>query len=297
MGTSASASKLLIQEPPLQVLPGLAVAIGLNEAIILQQLHFLLLNRPPFVFEGRGWIIVTLEGWHGMLPWWSEHTIRRALERLEGLGLVLSCQPDGFNRATYYAIDYDKLDGDPTPPDDDYLADHLAESSDACGQNGHFDAANLATSLNVNKTPEEIKKEAGGRGGLPPLQGDYLAAAEQCKLVTSALWNEGRGVPILHPRKPPSMAAGMAKSGLPPGQLVEAYRWGAGQAWCVPRICDMAAWASSGAPWLKLHQQWRANCIPLPRQPAGVLETELEPLDEDYRRMADTAVGPTGSAA
>ena len=33
-------SKLLMGESPLQVLPGLAVLIGLDEAIFLQQLHY-----------------------------------------------------------------------------------------------------------------------------------------------------------------------------------------------------------------------------------------------------------------
>lgn len=33
---------LLIEEPPLQILPSLAAAIGLNEAIVLQQLYWLL---------------------------------------------------------------------------------------------------------------------------------------------------------------------------------------------------------------------------------------------------------------
>ena len=35
---------LLISEPPLQVLPSLAVKIGLNEAIVLQQIHYWLLK-------------------------------------------------------------------------------------------------------------------------------------------------------------------------------------------------------------------------------------------------------------
>ena len=33
-------SKLLINEHPLQVLPSLATKIGLNEAIVLQQIHY-----------------------------------------------------------------------------------------------------------------------------------------------------------------------------------------------------------------------------------------------------------------
>ena len=46
-------SKLLIDEPPLQVLPSLALKIGLNEAIILQQVHYWLnpkLNPLRVVF-------------------------------------------------------------------------------------------------------------------------------------------------------------------------------------------------------------------------------------------------------
>jgi hypothetical protein len=31
---------LLIEEPPMQVLPSLAAAIGLEEALFLQQLHY-----------------------------------------------------------------------------------------------------------------------------------------------------------------------------------------------------------------------------------------------------------------
>ena len=39
-----SIGKLLIDDQPLQVLPSLAEAIGLNEALILQQIHWLLLR-------------------------------------------------------------------------------------------------------------------------------------------------------------------------------------------------------------------------------------------------------------
>ena len=43
-------SKLLINEQPLQVLPSLAEAIGLNQAIALQQVHYWLENaRKPMM--------------------------------------------------------------------------------------------------------------------------------------------------------------------------------------------------------------------------------------------------------
>jgi hypothetical protein len=42
---------LLIKEPPLQVLPSLAVAIGLKPALVLQQLYWLSQRAPD------GWVV------------------------------------------------------------------------------------------------------------------------------------------------------------------------------------------------------------------------------------------------
>jgi len=44
-------SKLLIDEYPLQVLPSLAVIYGLNEAIILQQVHYWIKDRKAVIGE------------------------------------------------------------------------------------------------------------------------------------------------------------------------------------------------------------------------------------------------------
>ena len=70
-------TKLPISEPPLEVLPTLARAIGLNEAIILQQLHCRL-ERSDHEHEGRRWVYNTLEQWQEQCPFWSIPTIKRA---------------------------------------------------------------------------------------------------------------------------------------------------------------------------------------------------------------------------
>jgi len=54
--------KLLINENPLQVLPGLAKMIGLNEAIFLQQLHYWL-DKSAHNLDERRWIYNTAAGW------------------------------------------------------------------------------------------------------------------------------------------------------------------------------------------------------------------------------------------
>ena len=54
-------SSLLMNESPLCVQPSLAVAIGLNEAIFLQQCHYWL--NPKFnknFIEGKHWVHKTL---------------------------------------------------------------------------------------------------------------------------------------------------------------------------------------------------------------------------------------------
>ena len=55
-------NKLLISEQPLQVLPGLAAKIGLNEAIFLQQLHYWLVKSKHEHDELR-WVYNTYEEW------------------------------------------------------------------------------------------------------------------------------------------------------------------------------------------------------------------------------------------
>ena len=100
-------SKLIIEEPPLQVLPSLAIAIGLNEAIVLQQLHYLL-RDPRFGkrIAEKQWIFNTVEQWRASyFPFWNERTIRRIFDRLSELRLIETCQPEGrISRRKYFRI-------------------------------------------------------------------------------------------------------------------------------------------------------------------------------------------------
>ena len=105
--------KLLLDEPPLVILPSLAVKIGLPEAIVLQQVHYWLLStkethRENHYFEERWWVYNTYEEWQRTFPFWSERTIQRIILNLEELGLLLSVQPQKhrLDRRKWYSIDY-----------------------------------------------------------------------------------------------------------------------------------------------------------------------------------------------
>ena len=102
--------KLLINEPPLQVLPTLARLIGLNEALFLQQLHYWL-GRSRHERDGRRWTYGTYNDWLPQFPFWSLSTIKRTVRNLEKRRLVISEQFEkrDWIRKKWYTIDYDTL--------------------------------------------------------------------------------------------------------------------------------------------------------------------------------------------
>ena len=51
-------NKLLLNEPPLMILPTLASNIGLNEAIFLQQLHYWIEKSTTYFDDKSGYIRV-----------------------------------------------------------------------------------------------------------------------------------------------------------------------------------------------------------------------------------------------
>jgi hypothetical protein len=115
--------KLLFDESPLVVQPTMAKAIGLNEAIVLQQIHYWLRNgKSGKEIEGVRWIWNSLSDWQVQFPFWSESTIYRTLQSLEEKKLIKTgCfnQRKG-DRTKWFTIAYDLLEaiekgGDETP--------------------------------------------------------------------------------------------------------------------------------------------------------------------------------------
>ena len=103
-------NKLLINEYPLQVLPSLAVEVGLNEAMILQQIHYWL-NTSKHHHDGKKWIYNSYPEWQKQFPFWSERTIKRIFGSLEKQNLlhVGNYNKAGFDRTKWYSVNYETL--------------------------------------------------------------------------------------------------------------------------------------------------------------------------------------------
>lgn len=129
-------SKLLIDDYPIQVLPKLAEEIGLNEAIILQQIHYWL-NSSKHNYDGKRWIYNSYPKWIEQFPFWSESTIKRTITSLEKQNLVHvgNYNKAGFDRTKWYSINYTTLNKLMTRPSGQNDPTMRSNWHDGIGQN------------------------------------------------------------------------------------------------------------------------------------------------------------------
>jgi len=103
--------KLLMNEEPIPLLPSLAMKVGLNAALFLQQLHYRL-NISKNIREGHKWVFNTYDDWIEEFPFWSLNTIKRITYDLEQKGYLVSTSKHNkmkIDNTKWYRIDYEQL--------------------------------------------------------------------------------------------------------------------------------------------------------------------------------------------
>lgn len=110
-------SSLLIDEQPLQVIPSLAEALGVNAAILLQQINYWVKHAERSgdqrkFRQGRWWTYNTYGDWQQQMPWLTESGIRKLVKQLKDRGLVLV---EKFGKRVqdhtlWYAIEYEAVE-------------------------------------------------------------------------------------------------------------------------------------------------------------------------------------------
>jgi hypothetical protein len=155
-------SKLLLDEQPLVVLPSLAIKLGLNESLVLQQLHYWL-QKSNQKRDGFYWVYNTYKEWNQQFPFWSLNTIRRAIANLEKNGVIVSGNYNDLkiDKTKWYRIDYERVIGMSSP----------------CAQNGQSSCPDWTDELpKLDKPLPEIttdisssskKAHARESGGMP----------------------------------------------------------------------------------------------------------------------------------
>jgi DnaD/phage-associated family protein len=113
----SESSKLLINEPPLQVLPSLAKILDVNKSIILQQIQYWIVTSPHII-EGKRWIYNSYKEWSAQFPWLSPRAVRWHIRDLERDGYLIASEfnRDGRDNTKWYRINYDKLEAVSSTP-------------------------------------------------------------------------------------------------------------------------------------------------------------------------------------
>ncbi|SHH41018.1 hypothetical protein SAMN02745180_00253 [Sporanaerobacter acetigenes DSM 13106] len=157
---------------PLVLDKELAVVLGLNEALILQQVHYWIeinkKNNRNF-HEGRYWTYNTIDEWHEEFPFWSNSTIKRTFKRLRDMNLIIV---DNFNvyqmdRTLWYTINYEELEkmikdeeNDATLDKNDTMIGSKGDDNDI--QNEPMERTNMNSPLPeiTTKTSTEISNQS-----------------------------------------------------------------------------------------------------------------------------------------
>jgi len=94
----------------------LAVRIGLNEAIVLNQIDYWInvyeeKQDATHFQDGRWWVYNTIKEWQENFPCFCERTMYNILKNLRDLGVVETANYNkaGFDRTLWYTINYKKL--------------------------------------------------------------------------------------------------------------------------------------------------------------------------------------------
>lgn len=106
-------SKVLFNEHPLVVPVETATVFGLNNAIIIQQIHYWTTSKNnKNIKDGYKWVYNSYTEWKNQFPFWSESTIKRSIHKLEKEKLIISANYNkaGFDKTKWYRLNYEEID-------------------------------------------------------------------------------------------------------------------------------------------------------------------------------------------
>lgn len=156
-------SRLLMTEQPIVINKELAKVVGLNEAIVLQQIEYWInINRTAekenAFHDGYYWTYNTIQEWQEQFPFWSYDTVKRTLNKLRKKEILITGRynKEGFDRTIWYRINYSLLDN---------LADNKNSISAKCTnqEKSHLQEIKSSKPLKINnsaKCPNAIVQNA-----------------------------------------------------------------------------------------------------------------------------------------
>jgi type IV secretory pathway VirB3-like protein len=212
-------SALLLDESVIVVQPALVRLLGhLSDACVLQQLHYWM-DRTTNERDGRRWVYKTYRQWSDEVGI-SEAQARASIQRLEEVGVVVSCQPEAYNRRKWYRIDYDHLllSTDPSAGTlASMRADQQMEARDLTDRSDNARACTTKNTKNTAKTTTStsalVKADSNPEVG-------FLA-----NLLADLIESNGSRRPTVTPTWHTTIDRMIRLDGRTPQQIEAAIRW------------------------------------------------------------------------
>lgn len=189
---------LLINESPLQVLPSLAIKVGLNQALVLQQMYYWL-RISKNIRDGHKWVYKTLEDWHKEFPFWSKSTLERIIRKLEEEQLIVVGNYNRLkmDRTKWYRLNHEAIDllctGHCSQNEDMQNVEMTDSKNATCTppsqQNDEIVVGNLTTPIPINYTENTTENTSL----------DFHPGEEKCSRATAFQFYEENGFGLLNP--------------------------------------------------------------------------------------------------
>lgn len=251
--------KLLIPEPPLQVLPSLAAEIGLNEALLLQQIHYWTTCKEPDE-NGEVWVWKTVNEWRGEFPFWSESTIKRVVGRLKAEGYI-AVRQEGMSRVNHYRVLYDAIHEVNLTPS----GGHQVNLTPSTGQSDPITNTTESTQRDTSPLPTRKKEQPQASEVVQP------SIERLCDLM-ARLQNErlGRSEYTASTTWKRDMRLLVEKDGRSPTAVERCLRW----------IHEHDFWSTNVLSPGKLRKQWNRLELEAKRDTKRKPAPEPEPEDD-----------------
>lgn len=154
--SSVNLGSFLQEDYPIIVFPKLAALIGLNEAIVLQQIKYWIIKNQKdgrnFV-DGKYWTYNSIREWQEQFPFWCEKTIKTIIKNLLDMELILSenHHPDPFKKSKWYSISEEGIEKFTNRSGKNYPMRKMGNSSTQDPETPHFsDSVNITQSEGQN---------------------------------------------------------------------------------------------------------------------------------------------------
>lgn len=110
-------TSLIPEDRPIVLYPALAKAIGVNSALIVQQVHYLTevmaeQQMTECFWDGAWWVKRSFREWDSTFAWLSSSAIKKLFAQLLTLGILKSAKPahdSPWDQTRWYRVDYDQL--------------------------------------------------------------------------------------------------------------------------------------------------------------------------------------------